>query len=52
MLFTVRVAGVYVGSLVVQVRPGTDEDAVLRSVQALFAPYVRHLTVQVQMPMA
>jgi len=46
--FWTQAPGVFVGSLCVKVRSDANEQAVLQQVTKLFAPYIRHLTVQIE----
>eukprot|EP01130_Rhizamoeba_saxonica_P018703 TRINITY_DN944_c0_g1_i2.p1 TRINITY_DN944_c0_g1~~TRINITY_DN944_c0_g1_i2.p1 ORF type:complete len:276 (+),score=36.62 TRINITY_DN944_c0_g1_i2:264-1091(+) len=39
--------GVFVGSIHVRVTADADEDLVLKEVRSIFAPYLKHLTVQI-----
>eukprot|EP01125_Pyxidicula_operculata_P018687 TRINITY_DN665_c0_g2_i1.p1 TRINITY_DN665_c0_g2~~TRINITY_DN665_c0_g2_i1.p1 ORF type:complete len:439 (-),score=57.58 TRINITY_DN665_c0_g2_i1:143-1459(-) len=40
--------GVFVGSLNIRVRSDANEQNVLRQVQAIYAPYIKHLTIQIE----
>jgi len=40
--------GVYVGSLYVRVRNDCNEQSVLRQIRAIYGPYIRYLTIQVE----
>uniref|UniRef100_A0A6B2LAZ5 Cation efflux protein transmembrane domain-containing protein n=1 Tax=Arcella intermedia TaxID=1963864 RepID=A0A6B2LAZ5_9EUKA len=40
--------GVYVGSLNIRIRPDSNEQSILRQIRAIYAPYIKHLTIQLQ----
>eukprot|EP00026_Physarum_polycephalum_P006682 Phypoly_transcript_06733.p1 GENE.Phypoly_transcript_06733~~Phypoly_transcript_06733.p1 ORF type:complete len:298 (+),score=22.14 Phypoly_transcript_06733:812-1705(+) len=46
--FWTQSPGIFVGSLCVKVRSDANEQSVLQQVNKLFAPYIRHLTVQIE----
>lgn len=46
--FWTQSPGVFVGSLCIKVRSNANEQSVLQQVTKLFAPYIKHLTVQIE----